>query len=161
MPRDYRHHEYDDDDEVKMEFLPHEKSDDVRNNKGVLVDFPEDGFRMPPQRLPHEIGRVDESHPFRKSVVVILISLIIFLAGFIFLAGATCMSSEKEGDSVKAVTEMFREPGSITYQKEILHGWFLDEKRQHFLAEDGRRFTYVDSHSREGSPVSGYWRLIE
>jgi hypothetical protein len=44
---------------------------------------------------------------------------------------------------------------------EIVRGWFLDPERQHFMTEDGRRFTFVDSHTRDGERVSGHWRLME
>jgi len=81
----------------------------------------------------------------------------------VFIAQAVIQGDrhQSDDDSRRGFSELYREEGKITYQDDLLDGWFLDEERQHFMAQDGRRFTYIDSHSREGSPVTGYWRLIE
>jgi hypothetical protein len=128
---------------------------------GKIVEFPEDEVRMPPPRLPQPIGEIPPGHPFRKIITVLLIVLGIFVVVYIAIAIMSEPPPQPDENNPTSFSEMYREEGAITYQDEILHGWFLEPERQHFMSEDGRRFTYVDSHSREGEPVMGYWRLIE
>ena len=134
---------------------------DEEEQKGKVVEFPAEGDRMPPPRLPGPVGRIATGHPLLRPLAIALILLAILLAVQIVSAalGGGCRSPENKGPTT--FTETYREPGTITYQGSKLRGWFLDSRRQHFMAEDGRRFTYVDSHERESSTVSGHWRLME
>jgi len=129
--------------------------------KGRIVRFPEDEVRMPPARLPGPIGEVPSTHPLRRPLAVLLVILGIFVLVYIAIAIFSGPPELPEDQAPQAFSEMYREPGAITYEDEIIRGWFLDPERQHFMTEDGRRFTYVDSHAREGEPVAGHWRLIE
>ncbi len=129
--------------------------------QGELIDFPTDGSRLPPQPLPDNIGLIADDHPLRRPLAVAIIMFLSVLAGyFIFVAiyGQASSSNTAEWNSF---TGQYEQAGKITYEEQILSGNFLDQEMQHFQSEDGRRFTYVDSHEREGSPVTGYWRLIE
>ena len=128
---------------------------------GKIVEFPEDAVRMPPPRLPRPVGEIPPGHPFKKVVTVLLIVLGIFVVVYIAIAILSGPPPQPVENIPQSFSEMYREEGAITYEDEILQGWFLEPERQHFMSEDGRRFTYVDSHSREGEPVMGYWRLIE
>ncbi len=136
--------------------MPEPKEDE----EARLVDFPVEKARIPPTRLPETIGRIAPGHPLTSPMIIALIALGIILAIHIIVSFTTKPSAQ-DTNSQTTFSESSREPGSITYDGDRLRGWFLDEERQHFLAEDGSRFTYVDAHSRGGSPVAGHWRLIE
>lgn len=129
--------------------------------KGRVVEFPPDPFEMPPQHLPDMIGRMEPGHPLKRPMTIAIIVLGILLVVLIALS-IFSGPRPKPGEGEEATfSEMYREPGRITYEDKIIDGWFLDQERQHFMDKSGKRFTYVDSHEREGSPVSGYWRLVE
>jgi len=131
------------------------------DESGQLVEFPHDETRMPTQSLPRLLGRVADGHPLRRPMTIAIIVLAAIMLVFIAQAVIQGDRHQSDDDSRRGFSELYREEGKITYQDDLLDGWFLDEERQHFMAQDGRRFTYIDSHSREGSPVTGYWRLIE
>jgi hypothetical protein len=127
---------------------------------GRLVEFPADEVRMPPARLPQPVGKIAPGHPLLRPLTILIIILGIFVV--IYLA-ASIIAGPPAADvgEQEPLSETYRESGAITYEGEIVHGWFLDPERQHFMTEDGRRFTYVDSHTRDGERVSGHWRLME
>jgi hypothetical protein len=125
--------------------------------KGKLVNFPADEERLPSARLPSMVGRIGEGHPLLRPLIIAFVVLAIILGVQVVVS----LIGAHEKNDRATFTESYREAGTITYEGGRLQGWFLDTERQHFLAQDGRRFTYVDAHSREGSPVSGYWRLVE
>jgi len=130
---------------------------------GKLVDFPGDEVMMPPQRLPENLGRVDDDHALRKPILVLIIILGVFLAGVLVytFAGGTLPGQKSPGANESSIVDTYREAGSITYQDKIINGWFLDTERQHFMDNKGVRYTYVDPHEREGHRVTGYWRILE
>ena len=136
-------------------------SDPHDEETGRLVEFPSDDARMPTQRLPRLIGKITPGHPLQRPMTIAIIILGLILLIFIAQAIIEGRRGPVDDTDQRGFSEMYREEGRITYQDDLLDGWFLDEDRQHFMALDGRRFTYVDSHTREGSPVTGYWRLIE
>ncbi len=141
--------------------MPEEKEN------GQVVDFPEDEIRMPPTRLPQTIGRMEKGHPLQRPMVIVIIILCVILVVSIIISIQMGPPPEIKNETAGAVSnpemfsEMYRESGAVTYEDEIIQGWFLDTERQHFMDENGRRFTFVDSHQREDFPVSGHWRLIE
>jgi len=150
-----------DKEQAQNEFPEGEALSPEEQEKGIVIEFPENGVRMPTQNLPNVLGRIEDDHPFRRPLGKAIIILGVFLLGYILFASITCDSGRQDSEVREQLTEMFNHPGSITYDGEILAGWFLDSEMQHFMAEDGRRFTYVDPHAREDSPVSGHWRQRE
>ena len=132
---------------------------------GKLVEFPGEEIRMPTQMLPDNLGRVDDDHPLRKSISNLILILGVFLAVVLIYAFAggrlPGQKPPSESGDQAAVVETYREAGSITYQDEIIDGWFVDPDRQHFMDADGVRYTYVDPHDREGHRVAGHWRIME
>jgi len=138
-----------------------EKPDEEEN--GTLIEFPGDQVRMPTQNLPDTLGRVDDDHPLRKSILFLILILAVVLAGVLIyaFAGGTFPSQQDADSSQAPVVETYREAGNITYQDEIIDGWFIDSERQHFMDSDGVRYTYVDPHDREGRVIAGYWRAME
>ncbi len=124
---------------------------------GELVDFPVEEIRMPPERLPRPVGRIASGHPLVRPLIIGFILLAIILG--IQVIYSLVFPGGNEGRPT--FSESFREEGRIIYEGDRIQGWFLDTERQHFMTEDGRRFTYVDSHEREGAQVTGHWRLIE
>ncbi len=138
-----------------------ESSEEIEEETGRIVEFPPGDYRIPPTRLPRPVGRIAPGHPLQRPLTISIILLALLLLVYIVVSFFTAPPQEPADDEPITFSEMYRESGAITYQDEIVQGWFLDAERQHFMTEDGRRFTYVDPHTREGDPVSGYWRLSE
>jgi hypothetical protein len=138
-----------------------EEKSGLNEDGGEIVEFPVDSIRMPPQRLPQPIGRIAPGHPLQKPLTIAIWVLGLGIA--LIFVGSILSGMQIKSDDEYPLTfsEMYREAGAITYDGEIITGWFLDIGKQHFMDEEGKRFTYVDSHSREGQPVSGHWRLVE
>ena len=136
--------------------MPEQEED----KEGRIVEFPEDAVRLPPERLPAPVGRIVRGHPLRRPLTIAILVLAILFAAYVVFSLFTAKSRSDPGEPA-TFTGMYHDPGCITYQGERLEGWFLDPDCQHFQAEDGRRFTYVDPHAREGFPVTGHWRLME
>lgn len=134
---------------------------DEEEQEGQVVEFPSEEDRLPPPRLPSPVGHIGSGHPLRRPLVIALIILGLILAVHFLVTIVQGGCSAPNNSEPTTFMEMHREPGAIAYEGKRLQGWFLDVERQHFLAEDGRRFTYVDSHEREGYPVCGHWRLME
>jgi len=130
-----------------------------KDDSGTIVEFPSDETRMPPSRLPNPIGKIPEGHPLKRPITIALIVLGVILI-FSIVYGFVAKPPNGNGKD-NFTTGSYRESGTITYENEKISGWFLDIEKQHFMAEDGRRFTFVDSHEREGAPVSGHWRIVE
>ncbi len=126
-----------------------------------IVEFPTDDIRMPTQRLPRDLGRIEDSHPLRKPLRIAIVVLGIFIMVVIVYAFITTPPADREEPGFTSFAESYREPGTITYLDRRIDGWFLEESREHFMDQDGNRYTYVDSHMREGFRVIGHWRLIE
>ena len=137
------------------------KQDEEEN--GTLIEFPGDQIRMPTQRLPDTLGRVDDDHPLRKSISFLILLLAVILVGVLIFAfsGGTFPGQDDADSSQAPVVETYRENGNITYQDEIIDGWFVDPERQHFMDSNGVRYTYVDPHDRGGRVVAGHWRVME
>jgi len=128
--------------------------------EGKLVEFPADVVRMPEPLLPRPVGRIAEGHPLKRPLVILLLIFLLVLIGhFLFLVIKGPAGSDGEGNR-SAISETYREAGSITYLDKRLDGWFLEPSHEHFMAHDGRRFTYVQGHERGESQVSGYWRIV-
>jgi len=129
---------------------------------GTLIEFPGDEIRMPTQMLPETLGRVDDDHPLRKPILILIIILAVFLLGVMIyvFAGGTLPGQKAQTDQ-SSMVDSYKEDGRITYQDEIITGWFVDPERQHFMDQDGIRYTYVDPHDREGHRVAGHWRIME
>jgi hypothetical protein len=146
---------------VTNAFPPDDPLEPDEDQDPVLIEFPGDSMRMPEPLLPRPVGRIAEGHPLKRPLAIaIVVLLIIFFSHFLYtlLTGA---ASRTDPSQAGAFSSQYREDGSITYQDKILDGWFLESGHEHFMATDGRRFTYVTQHEREGSVVTGYWRLIE
>jgi hypothetical protein len=138
-----------------------EELEQESEEKGRILEFPTDGIRMPTQRLPRDVGRITDHHPLQ---LPLRISIIILGIVIVIMAGSAIFKAIRSGmmDSGRpSILNTFREPGAITYMDKRIEGWFIEESRQHFMDQDGNRYTYVDSHAREGSRVIGYWRKIE
>jgi hypothetical protein len=128
--------------------------------EGKLVEFPADAVRMPEPFLPRPVGRIDEGHPLKRWLVALLLIFLVVLIGhFLFLLIKGPPKPDVESNR-SAFSETYREAGSITYLGKPLDGWFLEPSHEHFMAHDGRRFTYVQGHERGESQVSGYWRIV-
>ena len=136
------------------------QKEEEEREEGILVRFPTDATRMPEPFLPGPLGRVDSSHPLRRPLLIAIIVLFILLFAQITI---TLISESRKSANVKSssLSESYREEGTINYQGKALKGWFLEPERQHFMAEDGRKFTYVNPHKRGDTYVPGYWRLVE
>jgi len=135
--------------------MPENRQQQEQNGK--LVKFPLDGERLPPQRLPKMVGKIDEGHPLLKPLVIAFILLAIILGIQVLVS---IYSPNRQTENRSSFAETFRESGTITYGGERIDGWFLDSERQHFLSADGQRYTYVNPHERDGKRISGHWRII-
>jgi hypothetical protein len=134
---------------------------DDHEEDGKLVEFPADAFRMPEPLLPRPVGRIASGHPLKRPLAIALVIFVLILAAdFVVTLFHAAHSSADRGNR-GAYSNTFRDPGAITYGNQHLNGWFLDPQHEHFQSEDGRRFTHVDSHEREGSEVTGHWRIIQ
>lgn len=131
------------------------------DDKEKIVEFPTDEIRMPTQRLPRDLGRIEDSHPLQKPLRIAIIVLGIIIIAVIVYAFITAPGADWEEPGFTSFAESYREPGTINYLDRRIDGWFLEESREHFMDRDGNRYTYVDSHMREGFRVIGHWRLIE
>jgi hypothetical protein len=129
--------------------------------KGELVEFPKDPIRMPFQSLPKPVGRIAEGHPLARPMMWAIALIALILLTYIFGSIIHSYVARNSASVPNPISESYRESGAITYEEHIIRGWFLDSERQHFLSEDGKRFTYVNPHEREDSPVTGFWRIME
>lgn len=136
------------------------KSPDDADDNEKVIEFPTDEIRMPTQRLPRDLGRIEDSHPLQKPLRIAIVVLGIIILAVIVYAFITAPGEVREEPGT-SFAESYREPGIITYLDRRIDGWFLEESREHFMDQDGNRYTYVDSHMREGFRVIGHWRLIE
>lgn len=141
--------------------MPEENINGRSDEKGRLVEFPSDEIRMPTQELPHDLGRIDDSHPLQKPLRIAIVILGFVIVVMIGSAILTSFHTGRTDSERPSILESYRESGTITYMDERIEGWFLEETREHFMDNDGNRYTYVDSHTREGARVMGYWRKLE
>ncbi|MFH1675929.1 MAG: hypothetical protein ABIC40_02805 [bacterium] len=135
------------------------KPETGKDDRDGIIEFPSGSDRLPPNRLPGPLGKIAEGHPLKRPITIALIVLAIILI-FSVVYGLV-VKPPKENQNMSFPAGSYRESGAINYEEEKISGWFLDIEKQHFMADDGRRFTFVDSHEREGWPVSGHWRIVE
>jgi hypothetical protein len=144
-------------DEIELELVEDKPEDETEEESGKLVQFPSDAVRMPEPYLPRPVGRIARGHPLIRPLVILLVLFALVLAGhFVFT-----LFHGVPARYVQPASDIAREAGSITYEGRILDGWYMDPQREHFLSQDGTRYTYVDSHEREGSRVTGHWRIVQ
>jgi hypothetical protein len=141
--------------------MPDEDFKEDPEENGRILEFPSDDIRMPTQRLPRDVGRVADHHPLqlplRIAIIILGITIVVMAGSAVFKAIRSGMNDTGR----PSIVNSYRESGAITYMDQRIEGWFLEESRQHFMDQDGNRYTYVDSHEREGSQVMGYWRKME
>jgi hypothetical protein len=140
--------------------MPEEKYRRQIEEDGKIVEFPSDETRMPTQELPRVLGRIPDSHPLQKPLRIAILVLGIVILIMVISAVYTSLRNATNTNESQIINP-YREPGTITYMDQRIEGWFLEESREHFMDKDGKRYTYVDSHTREGSRVMGYWRKME
>lgn len=129
--------------------------------EGKLVEFPSESVRGEEKEGP---GLCEKAWAARslKTIFTLTISALVIILTSHFLY-SLYLSNTRE-DNIKAggsISDEFREDGTITVGNKPLRGWFLDPSHEHFMSQDGRRFTYINPHEREGSNVNGYWRIIK
>jgi len=142
------------------EVSPAMEDEEFVNDEGEIIEFPGDVDefeRVPFPGVPHELGEIPPGHALIKPLLVLIAALILFVLLF---AGLTCLSRGDVQDT-PADPAGYRESGSIVYLNESMEGWYLDPDHQHFMDSEGKRYTLVDEHLREGSQVESHWRIME
>jgi hypothetical protein len=134
---------------------------DEESNGDKLIAFPSDSTDVAIQPDIDDPDLVKKRLTVKKYLAVAVVAFVLLLAGhFIYsLLGANArLEGHRAGSSI---LQEYHEDGAITYENIILQGWYLDPLHEHFMATDGRKFTFVNSHQRKDSTVIGYWRIIE
>jgi hypothetical protein len=135
-------------------------SPESKPEEGKLVEFPSDLVHDEEMSESVAVGHIETARQL-KLIFTITIAVLAILLTAHFLYSLHLSNSGEHQKAGNVISDEIREEGTIMVGDKPLRGWFIDPTHEHFMSQDGRRFTYINPHEREGSTVNGYWRIMK